>query len=181
MRNKLALNVFMLLAIGGLLFLNSCSQLRSVNINKTYSDIAFTIPSPQLAGDIVIEEEVQADLQDLASQNGFDISKIESASVKSITLKIADTSLIPYTFAIVDKATCSLYADGATVAVVGSEDATHDSPTEIHFDLSTIDVAQYLKATSFKVKLNITTNSPITHDVPMLADLQCTFKVKPLK
>lgn len=181
MKNKIILTLFAFIAITSITLLQSCSQLRSVNIHKTYTDIAFVIPSPQVAGMIELEQNVTTDLQQLAKDNNFDISKIESATVNSVTLRIVDSALVPYTFNIVDNATCSLFADGETVAEIGTEDAIHDSPTEIHFDLSSIDVAKYLKATQFKVRMKINTNTAITHDIPMLATLDCSFKVKPLK
>ncbi len=180
MKNKQIFSLFLLLAAGSLLFLNSCSKISTMNIHKTYGDINFVV-HPQASGTIDFEQEVTADLQDMATTNGFDISKIESATINSITLKINDSTSVPVTFDIVDNATCSFYADGATVAEVASDDAVHTSPNQIDFDLKGIDVAQYLKATKFKVKMRIVTNAAITHDVPMNASIECTFKVKPLK
>ncbi len=181
MKSKLILSLAALLTISGYLMLNSCSKLKSITLHKTYADIEFVIPAPKTAGTFEIEKDIQADLQDLASQNGFDINKIESATINSISLQIADTTLPSYTFAIVDNAVCSFSADGVSVSEVGSDDAVHTSPTQIDFDLKGIDVTPYLKASSYKAKIKLTTNADITHDVPMKASIQCSFKVTPFK
>ena len=182
MKNNIVLSLFMVLATSSLVLLNSCSKiLNSLSIHKTYSTIEFTIPSPQVAGSFELEQTIDADLQQLAATNGFDINKIESATVNSISLIINDTTSVPVTFAIVDKASCEFSADNVTFAEVGSDDATHTSPTQIDFDMKGLDVSPYLKASSYKVKLKMTTNAPINHDVPMKATIDCTFKVKPLK
>ena len=165
----------------GLLMLNSCSRFKSITIHKTYSDITFVIPAPMVAGTFEIEKDIQADLKDLALQNGFDISKIESATINAISLQIADTTLPSYTFGIVDNAVCSLSADGVSVTEVGTDDAIHTSPTQIDFELNDIDVTSYLKASSYKAKIKFTTNTDITHDVPMIASIQCSIKVTPFK
>ena len=120
-------------------------------------------------------------MKDLALQNGFDISKIESATINAISLQIADTTLPSYTFGIVDNAVCSLSADGVSVTEVGTDDAIHTSPTQIDFELNDIDVTSYLKASSYKAKIKFTTNTDITHDVPMIASIQCSIKVTPFK
>jgi hypothetical protein len=117
----------------------------------------------------------------LASSSGFDINKIESATLKSITFTIHDTNAVPYTFDIVDNASCSFEADGVAVAEVGSDDGVQTSPTQMDFDLNGTDVAPYLKSSKFKVKMKMTTNAPIAHNVPMKASIQCSIKVKPLK
>lgn len=170
-----------MLAFGALFLFNSCSKIGTINLTKTYSDIEFTISAPQAAGLIETEAEVNADLTQMAADNGFDIDKIESANIKSITLQILDTNAIPYTFSVVDQIDASFYADGITISEVGDDDATHTSPSQIDFDLHGIDVAKYMKASNFKVKLAMITNAAITHDVPMKATIVCTFKVKPLK
>jgi hypothetical protein len=120
-------------------------------------------------------------LQDLASSYGFDIDKIESATINSISLQIVDSNIAPYTFAVVDNAVCSFSADGVAVAEVGTDDAVHTSPTQIDFNLNGIDVTPYLKASSYKAKMKLTTNTLITHDVPMKAKIECSIKVKPFK
>jgi hypothetical protein len=181
MKTKFFLSLFMLTATSALLFLNSCSSLKTLSINKNYENIDFLIQAPQAAGVITIEEEVETDLQALASSNGFDISKIESATVNSITLNIVDTDPIPVTYDIIDNIVCSFMADGITVAEVGNNQAVMTSPTQMNFDLKGIDVAPYMKASKFKVIMKITTNAAITHDVPMKASIDCVFKVKPFK
>lgn len=170
-----------MLALGSLVLLHSCSKIGAINLTKTYSDIEFTITAPQAAGLIETETEVNADLAQMATDYGFDIDKIESANIKSISLQILDTNAIPYTFAIVDQINASFYANGIAITQVGNDDATHTSPTQIDFDLHGVDVAQYMKATNFKVKLAMITNAAVTHDVPMKATIVCNFKVKPLK
>jgi len=181
MKNNIFLSALFILATALLLFLNSCAQLKTISLHKTYADIEFTIPATPVPGTIDIESEIQADLQQLAADNGFDISKIESAKVNSISLMINDSTIIPVTFDVVENATCSFFADGETIAEVGTDDAVHTSPTQLDFNLNGIDVSSYLKSNMFKAKLHLTTNAPITHDVPMKASIECTFKVKPLK
>ncbi len=181
MKRNLILSMVALMTVSAFLLLNSCSKLKSITVHKTYSDIEFLITAPQVAGTFETEEEIQADLQDLASSYGFDIDKIESATINSISLQIADTNVVPYTFSIVDNAVCSFSADGVSVAEVGTDDAVHTSPTQIDFNLNSIDVTPYLKASSYKAKMKLTTNADITHDVLMKATISCSFKVKPLK
>ena len=181
MKNYLISGSSLLLAIATIFWMNSCSKISTITLHKTYSDVSFIIPAPQPAGTFEIEREIEADLQDLASTNGFDISKIESASINSISLQINDSSLIPVTFDIVDNAVCTFDVDGTTVSEVGTDDAVHTSASQMDFDLKGVDVTPYLKSTHFKVKMKMTTNAPITHDVPMTATIACSFKVKPFK
>ncbi|HNB82262.1 MAG TPA: hypothetical protein PLP14_09210, partial [Chitinophagaceae bacterium] len=138
------------------LLLGGCSKINSINLTKTYSDIEFTIPAPQAAGLVVTEAEVNADLAQLAQDYGFDINKIESAKIKSISLQIMDTTSTPYTFSVIDQVDANFYADGISVIQVGTDDAIHTSPSQIDFDLNGVDVTPYLKASLFKVKLNLT-------------------------
>ncbi len=181
MKRHLILSLSLFVAAGFFLLTQSCSKLTTLNLSKTYSDIEFTITAPQAAGLVEFEKEIEADLQGLASSSGFDINKIESATLKSITFTIHDTNAVPYTFDIVDNASCSFEADGIAVAEVGSDDGVQTSPTQMDFDLNGTDVAPYLKSSKFKVKMKMTTNAPITHNVPMKASIQCSIKVKPLK
>ena len=181
MKNSLLRLSTIALLLTPLFFLSGCSKLRSITLHKTYSDIDFTIPAPQTAGTFELDKVINADLQSLAASYGFDISKIESASINSISLIISDTNAVPVTFSIVDSASCSFSADGVTVVDVGSDDAVHTSPTQLDFDLKGIDVSPYLKATTFHAKMRLTTHAPISHDVPMKASIQCTFKVTPFK
>jgi hypothetical protein len=152
--------------LSAVILFSACSKIATLNLTKTYSDIEFTIKAPQAAGTFTLEKEVQSDLQQLASEYGFDIM---------------DTDPMPVTFDIVDNATCEFFADGASVTEVGTDDATQTSPSQMDFDLKGVDVTPYLKSTTFKVRVKLTTNAPITHDVPMKASLQFSFKVKPLK
>lgn len=181
MKNILSATYGSMLALITLFMFSGCSKIGTITLNKTYSDIEFTIPSPQAAGLVEFESQVNADLQQLASDNGFDINKIESATLNSITMTIVDTNATPVTYDIVDAASCSLFADGQSVLEVGTDDATQTSPTTMDFDLKGVDVSNYLKASTFKVQMKLTTNAPITHDVPMKATLRFSFKVKPLK
>ena len=181
MKTTFLTSLVMLMLTGSFILMNSCSKIRSITIHKTYSDIDFVIPSPQAAGTFEIEKSIQTDLQDLANQNGFDISKIESATVNKISLTIIDSNAVPVTFAIVDNATCSFSADGVTVADIATDDAIHTSPTQMDFDLKGIDVSNYLKASIYKAKMKLTTHAAINHDVPMKATIECSFKVTPFK
>ncbi|MBL7765752.1 MAG: hypothetical protein JNJ58_06655 [Chitinophagaceae bacterium] len=173
--------LLLILATGTMTIFNSCNKLVALNLSKDYSNIDFVITAPQAAGLIVIEDEITSDLEALASSNGFDINKIESANLKSVTLTINDPNATPVTFDIVDAATGYLSADNQTVLEVASDDAVQTSATEMTMDLKGVDVAPYLKSSKFKFKVNLTTNAPITHDVPMNAKLSFSFKVTPLK
>ena len=176
-----ASNQIILVATIATFLIISCAKIGSVTLHKTYSDIAFTIPSPLPPGSVEIEEQIEADLQQVAKDNNFDISKIESANINSITINIIDSNATPVTFDIIDAATFSFYADGVNVAEVASDDATQTSPTQMDFDLKGIDVSPYLKSNLFKVRLKITTNDSVRHDVPMIGSIECSYKVKPFK
>ncbi|MEN9339361.1 MAG: hypothetical protein RIQ62_673 [Bacteroidota bacterium] len=159
----------------------SCAKLKTLTLQKTYSDITFTIPAPVVAGNLTTEAQINTDLTQLAKDYNFDISAIESAKVKSITLQMEDTTLPPYTFAIVDQIDASFFADNITFTQIGNDDAIHTSPTQVDFTISGPDVAQYLKSNLFKVRMSLNTNTAITHDLPMRAKICFEFTVKPFK
>ena len=182
MKNKFKLLGFAALvtAVSISLF-SSCDQIVAINLDKKYANIDFDI-TPQGAGTIVINEEVISDLEALASSQGFDINKIESAEIKSITLTINDTDPVPVTTAIIQSVNASLSADNVTFTQVGSDDATHTSATQMDLDLKGgVDIAPYLKSSKFNLRAEIVTNAPITHNVPVNVSMSCTFKVKPFK
>lgn len=181
MKKMLSSAAGLFLAFASLFMFSGCSKISTLTLSKTYSDINFTITAPQAAGLVQFETDVNADLQQLAADNGFDINKIESATLNSATMTIMDTDPSPVTYDIVDAASCSLFANGQSVMEVGTDDATQTSPTTMDFDLKGVDVVNYLKASTFKVQMKLSTNQPITHDVPMKATLRFTIKVKPLK
>lgn len=159
----------------------SCAKLKTLTLQKTYSDITFTIPAPQPAGILSTEAELNTDLTQLAKDYNFDINAIESAKVKSITLQMEDTTVPPYTFAIVDQIDASFYADSITFTQIGNDDAIHTSPTQVDFNINGPDVAQYLKSNLFKVRMSLNTNTAITHNLPMRAKICFEFTVTPFK
>ena len=170
-----------LLLAGTAFLLQSCDKIITLNLDKEYSNIDFMITAPQPAGTIVIDEEVVTDLATLASSQGFDINKIESAEIKSVTLTINDPNTNPVTTAIITSVKASMFADNVQITEIASDDATHTSPTQIDMDLKGLDIAPYLKANKFTFRAEIVTNAAITHDVPVNVALKCAFKVKPLK
>ena len=183
MKNKFKfLGFASLISLGGLFFLNSCDKIVAINLNKNYANIDFVITAPQPAGTIVINEEVMSDLQEMATSQGFDISKIESAEIKSITMTINDTDPNPVTTAVVQSAKASLSYDNVNFTEVGSDDASHTSATQMDLDLKGgVDIAPYLKSSKFYLRSEIVTNAAISHDVPVNVSMSCTFKVKPFK
>jgi hypothetical protein len=170
----------LVLATGLLFSLNACKKLLSITLDKDYQSVQLLIQAPQSAGTFTISKEIMSDLETLASSYNFDINKIESAKLESLTVDIEDTNPTPYTFDIVDVATATLSADGQSVLEVASDDASQVSPTQMVMDLKGVDIAPYLKSNKFNVNLNLTTNTAITHDVPLKATLKCKFVVKPL-
>jgi hypothetical protein len=176
------LGVAALLTAGSLFLLNSCDKIIAIDLNKDYANIDFVISAPQAAGTIVINEEVLSDLESLASSQGFDIDKIESAQIKSITMKINDTDPVPVTTAIVQSVTTSISSDNSNFTEIATEDANHTSSTQMDLDLKGgVDIAPYLKSSKFTIRAEITTNAPITHNVPVNMSMSCSFKVKPFK
>jgi len=181
MKNNLKLTgMFSALAFGSLLFFNACDKVVTLNINKDYANIDFTIPA-QAGGTIIIDEEVISDIQQLATSQGFDINKIESAEIKSVTMKINDTDPVPVTTAIIQSVKAYMLADNIAVAEIASDDAVHTSADQMDLDLKGIDIAPYLKASKFNFRAEIVTNAPITHPVPVNVSMSCSFKVAPLK
>jgi hypothetical protein len=170
----------LVLATGLLFSLNACKKLLSITLDKDYQSVQLLIQAPQSAGNFTISKEIMSDLETLASSYNFDINKIESAKLESLTVDIEDTNPTPYTFDIVDAATATLSADGQSVLEVASDDASQVSPTQMVMDLKGVDIVPYLKSNKFNVNLNLTTNTAITHDVPLKATLKCKFVVKPL-
>ncbi len=168
-------------AAASLLFLNACDKALTLDLNKEYANIDVVLPSPQPAGTINIDKEIESDIESLASANNFNIDKIESAKVKSITITINDTDPNPVTTAIVDQAKLSLSADNIAVLEIGSRGNNHTSATQIDLDAANADIAPFLKSNKFKVMATLTTNAPIDHDVPLNIKMACTFKVQPLK
>lgn len=164
-----------------ILTLAACKKLISITLTKNYQSVELIIQAPQSAGTFTLTKEIMSDLEQLASSNNFDINKIESAKLESLTVNIEDTDPTPYTFDIVDAASATLAADGQTVLEVATDDATQISATEMQMDLKGVDIAPYLKSTKFNFNLALTTNTAITHNVPLKATLKCTFVVKPLK
>lgn len=181
MKNKFKLlGLVAIVATGSMLLFNSCDKLIAINLNKDYANIDFVI-TPQAGGLIVIDEEVVTDLESMASSQGFDINKIESAELKSVTLTINDTDPNPVTTAIIQSAKASLSADNVTFTEVGNDDAVHTSLTQIDMDMKGVDIAPYLKSNKFTLRAEIVTNAPINHNVPVNVSMKCTFKVKPFK
>lgn len=169
-----------ILAFTAFLF-QSCDKVLTLNLDKEYANIDFSITAPQPAGTIVIDEEVVTDLASLASSQGFDISMIESAEIKSVTMTINDPNSNPVTTAIVSSVKASMFADNVQISEIASNSATHTSPTQIDLDLKGVDIAPYLKANKFTFRAEIVTNANIDHDVPVNVALKCSFKVRPLK
>lgn len=182
MKNKFTLMSAAAIVMAGSAFLfTSCDKLVSINVNKEYANVDLTITAPQAAGTIIINEEVVSDLEALASSQGFDINKIESAEIKSVTMTINDTDPNPVTTAIVESVKASMYADNVAVAEIASDDNVHTSATQMDLDLKGVDIAPYLKSSKFNFRAEIVTNAPITHNVPVNVSMSCSFKVKPLK
>lgn len=183
MKNKFKfLGFAALITAGSLFFLNSCDKIVAINLNKDYANIDLVLTAPQAAGTIVINEEVMSDLEAMASSQGFDINKIESAEIKSITMTINDTDPNPYTTAIVQSVKASLSADNTNFLEIGNDDAVHTSATQMDLDLKGgVDIAPYIKSNKFTLRAEITTNTAITHNVPVNVAMSCTFKVKPFK
>lgn len=180
-KNLKLLSLLALVTLGIAFSFTSCDKALTLNLSKDYANVDLTITAPQTAGTIVIEKEVISDLEQLASSQGFDINKIESATIESVTLKINDTDPSPVTTAIIDNAKISLSADNVSVTEIASDDNVHTSADQMDFDLKGIDIAPYLKSSKFKIKAEITTNAPINHDVPINLSMSCKFKVAPLK
>jgi hypothetical protein len=182
MKNKLkVIGLFAIVSSASLFLFNSCDKLVSINVNKDYANIDYIIPAQQTAGTIIIDEEVISDLETLATSQGFDINKIESATIKSATIKINDTDPNPVTTAIITNVKASMSADNVSVAEVATDDNVHTSVDQIDLDLNGVDIAPYLKSNKFHFLAEITTNAPVPHPVPVNISLQCSFKVKPLK
>jgi len=182
MKNKFSVVAAAAVVLSGTaFFMSSCDKLVSINVNKEYANIDLTITAPQSAGTIIINEEVVSDLEALASSQGFDINKIESAEIKSVTMTINDTDPNPVTTAIIQSVRASMSADNVAVADVALDDNVHTSATQMDLDLQGVDIAPYLKSSKFNFRAEIVTNAPITHNVPINVKMSCTFKVKPLK
>ena len=168
-------SVFLLMSV---IFLStSCKKGIDATFTKDFSNVAFTIPATTQSGTINSSGvNVSTGISKYASDNGFSLSNLKSAKIKTCTLTINDTSATPITFDVIDYITAQVGSTGlSTVDIATKNPITHNAATTLTLDLNSTDVAPYIKADNFTYQVTGHTNAPVPHNVPMTAHI--TFEI----
>ncbi|MFM2049054.1 MAG: hypothetical protein RI955_1602 [Bacteroidota bacterium] len=173
--------LFNLLAVSFLtatMFLTSCKKEIDASFTKDFDGVNFTLDSTSHVGAFSIAgTDVVTNLTQLASDKGFDISKIKKVVLKTCTLTMNDSLNTPaQTFNVLDSVYAQLSGTSLSTLKVGSANPVlHNGSTTLTLSMNNSDVAPYLKADKFNFIVGGANNAAIAHKVPMTAKL--TFEI----
>lgn len=160
------------------MFLTSCKKEIDASFTKDFDGVNFTLDTTSQVGAFSIAgTDVQSNLSQLASDKGFDISKIKKVVLKTCTLTMNDSLNTPaQTFNVLDSVYAQLSGTNLSTLKVGSSNPVlHNNSTTLTLSMKNSDVAPYLKADKFSFIVGGANNAAITHKVPMTAKL--TFEI----
>ncbi|MFM2224062.1 MAG: hypothetical protein RJA07_264 [Bacteroidota bacterium] len=166
-------NVLAVTILSATVFFSSCKKEIDASFTKDFDGVNFTLDSTSHVGSFSIAgTDVVTNISQLASDKGFDISKIKKVVLKTCTLTINDTTSLPVTFNVLDSMYAQLSGTGLSTLKVGSKNPiAHTGLTSLTLDMNNTDVAAYVKASKFNFVVGGANNAAIAHKVPMTAKL----------
>ena len=150
----------------------SCQQLdRFTQFDLPYST-SFTIPST-LGITLPINitsPPVTTNIEQVFSSNNANLDLVESVTLKELTLTL--TSPANGDFSFLDRITLYIDADGLDEQEIATKDPVPSGVgTELTFDVSGVDLKEYIKADEFTLRIQATKNQPINGAHEVKADM----------
>ena len=162
-------------------YLTSCKDGKTgINFSLSYNtnftinkSTPITLPFNLLSPPITTNSEAEFE------KNNTNAEKV--VEVKSISGVLTITSPSGATFSFVKDAYLYINAEGLSENLIAFKEDIGNEDNTLTLDLPNVDLAPYIKAKSFTLRLKVTTDETLTKDVEVNADVLFKVKANPLK
>jgi len=170
----------LMLMTGILISLSSCKDdPTDFSFTHDYNEFTINIDPTTSEGELELGEvELETDVQSLVADNKVNVDNLKSVKIKSITLSIADTDSLPYTFNLLSRVSAQIGKTDATalIEVAGKNPVPSDGLSTLDLEVSDVELLDYFKKTKIRFNLKGFTNEPINHPFALKIKMEVQFK-----
>jgi hypothetical protein len=171
----------LLLILTALFFLTSCNMNEAgISFNLTYrTNFTFKKSSPISLPFNILSPPITTNSEAEFKKNNTRADKV--VEVKALTGTLTITAPSGTTFSFAKDAYLYINADGLSENLIAFKENIGNDDQVITLDLPNVDLAPYIKANSFTLRLKVTTDETLTKDVDIDAKVLFRIKANPLK
>ncbi len=154
------------------------------SFTEDYVTTTITIHPTTASGDMIFtSEEIETDIQGIASANGISIDNLNSAKVKSVTLTLIDNNPTPYTFDLLSKVESKIgrTTDGTLITFAKKDLIPSTGLSNLSLDVNDLELLDYFKKTKLKFELSGHTNAPIDQVFQIQVEMSVRFEGEVIK
>jgi hypothetical protein len=173
--------VLLMLVASATMYLVACKDSKAgISFNLTYNtnftvnkSTPITLPFNLLSPPITTNSEAEFE------KNNTNADKV--IEVKALSGLLTITAPSGTTFSFVKDAYLYISADGLSENLIAFKENVGDADETITLELPNVDLAPYIKAKSFTLRLKVTTDESVTKDVDINVNVLFRIKANPLK
>lgn len=163
-----------------MILFNSCKDnITAFEFTHDYAAINVAVTPSSAIGEMTFTtEEIETDIQEIASDNGINTDNIKSVTVSEVIVTLIDNAPAPYTFDLLDRIESKIgkTTDGTLIKFAGKDPVPDGGSTEFKMDVNNIELVDYFKNTRLKFQLSGFTNDSIEHAFTLKVEMKITVE-----